>query len=149
MDHGVLAVPQWSPLQNNRALPQVWAAYNGALDTLAAAGQPRGDAGTKLRAVARAAALPLRVGSGADAMSLLCSSERVFADCIDWLEHGEPEQVGSTCTHRYTPHANPPALAIHYPCTHSCADALLRTRTKIISQTGRPSRVVAARGILR
>jgi gamma-glutamylcyclotransferase (GGCT)/AIG2-like uncharacterized protein YtfP len=35
----------------------------------------------------------LRVRSGKDALALLLSSERVFLDCIDWLKHGEPEQI--------------------------------------------------------
>jgi hypothetical protein len=39
----------------------------------------------------------LRVTSGKDAMSLLLTSERVFADMIDWLHYGEPEQVCQVC----------------------------------------------------
>lgn len=35
----------------------------------------------------------LRVTSGAEALSLILSSERVFVDLRDWLEFGEPEQV--------------------------------------------------------
>jgi len=35
----------------------------------------------------------LRVRSGADAMSLLLTSERVFSDMLDWLHFGEPEQL--------------------------------------------------------
>jgi len=35
----------------------------------------------------------LRVLTGAEAMSLLLSSERVFTDCHDWIMYGEPEQV--------------------------------------------------------
>ena len=44
-----------------------------------------------LRAVSRTTTLHVR--SGRDAMALLCSSERVFLDMIDWLKYGEPEQV--------------------------------------------------------
>jgi len=35
----------------------------------------------------------LRVLGGEDVMHLLLSSERVYADLIDWLEYGEPEQI--------------------------------------------------------
>jgi hypothetical protein len=35
----------------------------------------------------------LRVTSGADAIQLLLSSERVFTDLQDWLRWGEPEQI--------------------------------------------------------
>ena len=35
----------------------------------------------------------LKVTSSEDAMSLLLTSERVFADLHDWLEWGEPEQI--------------------------------------------------------
>ena len=33
------------------------------------------------------------VSSGKDTLALLLSSERVFLDCVDWLKHGEPEQI--------------------------------------------------------
>eukprot|EP00462_Mataza_sp_D1_P006260 CAMPEP_0175122826 /NCGR_PEP_ID=MMETSP0087-20121206/1919_1 /TAXON_ID=136419 /ORGANISM="Unknown Unknown, Strain D1" /LENGTH=540 /DNA_ID=CAMNT_0016404481 /DNA_START=30 /DNA_END=1650 /DNA_ORIENTATION=+ len=45
----------------------------------------------KLIAVARTPTL--KVDSGAAAMSLLLSSERVFTDVVDWLKYGEPEQI--------------------------------------------------------
>ena len=35
----------------------------------------------------------LRVRTGADAMALLLTSERVYSDLLDWLQYGEPEQV--------------------------------------------------------
>lgn len=35
----------------------------------------------------------LQVNSGAEVMSLLLTSERVYADMIDWLKFGEPEQI--------------------------------------------------------
>jgi len=35
----------------------------------------------------------MRVTSGEAAMSLLLTSERVFADLVDWLKFGEPEQI--------------------------------------------------------
>eukprot|EP01117_Protostelium_nocturnum_P014823 TRINITY_DN5682_c0_g1_i1.p1 TRINITY_DN5682_c0_g1~~TRINITY_DN5682_c0_g1_i1.p1 ORF type:complete len:514 (+),score=167.70 TRINITY_DN5682_c0_g1_i1:126-1667(+) len=49
------------------------------------------NANTKLRAVARVSWLG--VSNGKDAMSLLLTSERVFADLHDWIRWGEPEQV--------------------------------------------------------
>jgi hypothetical protein len=49
------------------------------------------DANTKMRAIGRVNYL--RVTSGAEAMSLLLTSERVFTDMHDWLLYGEPEQV--------------------------------------------------------
>eukprot|EP00698_Gefionella_okellyi_P004160 TRINITY_DN13882_c0_g1_i1.p1 TRINITY_DN13882_c0_g1~~TRINITY_DN13882_c0_g1_i1.p1 ORF type:complete len:628 (+),score=112.34 TRINITY_DN13882_c0_g1_i1:40-1884(+) len=64
--------------------------YATALDALLAAGNPL-DANTKLRAIAKCHWL--KVTSAPQAMSLLLSSERVFADMRDWLEYGEPEQV--------------------------------------------------------
>ena len=35
----------------------------------------------------------LKVITGADVMSLLLTSERVYADMIDWIKFGEPEQI--------------------------------------------------------
>lgn len=35
----------------------------------------------------------MRVSNGAEAMSLLLTSERVFSDCLDWLEYGEPVMI--------------------------------------------------------
>eukprot|EP01113_Clastostelium_recurvatum_P000566 TRINITY_DN10257_c0_g1_i3.p1 TRINITY_DN10257_c0_g1~~TRINITY_DN10257_c0_g1_i3.p1 ORF type:complete len:566 (+),score=106.24 TRINITY_DN10257_c0_g1_i3:1-1698(+) len=49
------------------------------------------EANTKLRAIARVSALC--VSSGAHAMSLLLTSERVFTDLHDWIRWGEPEQI--------------------------------------------------------
>ena len=46
---------------------------------------------TKLVAATRTSTL--RVRSGKDTLALLLSSERVFLDCVDWLKHGEPEQI--------------------------------------------------------
>ena len=54
-------------------------------------GLPAGDANTKLNAVARVQWLSVR--TGADAMCLLLTSERVFSDLHDWIRYGEPEQV--------------------------------------------------------
>lgn len=47
----------------------------------------------------------LRVSCGAEAMSLLLSSERVFTDCHDWIKYGEPEQVrrGQEVRQQYQP----------------------------------------------
>lgn len=70
----------------------VWREYTRCVDALVANGAPRNDAHTKLRAIGRVNG-HFRVASGGDAMSLLCSSERVFTDLNDWMRHGEPEQV--------------------------------------------------------
>ena len=35
----------------------------------------------------------LRVTNGSEAMSLLLTSERVFSDCLDWLQYGEPVMI--------------------------------------------------------
>lgn len=35
----------------------------------------------------------LKVQSGSEVMSLLLTSERVYADMIDWIKYGEPEQI--------------------------------------------------------
>eukprot|EP00727_Mastigamoeba_balamuthi_P005279 m51a1_g1475 hypothetical protein (514) ;mRNA; r:266698-268435 len=65
-------------------------AYAAELERLLRSGAPAG-ANTKLRAVARVGWL--RVRSGEEAMSLLLTSERAYADLRDWLEFGEPEQL--------------------------------------------------------
>eukprot|EP01087_Luapelamoeba_hula_P011320 TRINITY_DN3064_c0_g1_i1.p1 TRINITY_DN3064_c0_g1~~TRINITY_DN3064_c0_g1_i1.p1 ORF type:complete len:541 (+),score=79.64 TRINITY_DN3064_c0_g1_i1:40-1662(+) len=65
--------------------------YAAQLDKLVAAGAEL-TANTKMRAVANMPSW-LRVRSGAEAMSLLLTSERVFADMHDWLKWGEPEQI--------------------------------------------------------
>jgi hypothetical protein len=46
---------------------------------------------TKMMAIARTSWL--KVDTGADVMSLLLTSERVYADMIDWIRYGEPEQI--------------------------------------------------------
>ncbi len=45
----------------------------------------------KLQAIARIN--PLRVTSGQDILQLLLTSERVYADMLDWTKYGEPEQI--------------------------------------------------------
>ena len=72
---------------------QVRATYAEELRQLRESGAPD-DANTRLRAVSRVNCT-LRVRSGAEAMSLLLTSERVFTDLHDWLKWGEPEQVPS------------------------------------------------------
>ena len=57
--------------------------YNAELKKLLDAGETM-CANTKLRAIARTSWL--QVNTGADAMSLLLTSERVFADLHDWIE---------------------------------------------------------------
>jgi gamma-glutamylcyclotransferase (GGCT)/AIG2-like uncharacterized protein YtfP len=70
--------------------PQVMKKYKQDVKELLEQGAPD-DANTKLRAIARSNYL--RVCSGAEAMSLLSTSERVFTDLHDWIRYGEPEQV--------------------------------------------------------
>jgi hypothetical protein len=47
----------------------------------------------KMVAIGRSTPSWLKVKSGEEAMNLLLTSERVYADMIDWLNFGEPEQV--------------------------------------------------------
>jgi gamma-glutamylcyclotransferase (GGCT)/AIG2-like uncharacterized protein YtfP len=70
--------------------PQVMRKYRQDLQQLLDQGAPN-TANTKLRAIARNTYL--QVHNGAEAMSLLLSSERVFTDLHDWIRYGEPEQV--------------------------------------------------------
>ena len=53
----------------------------------------------KMIAIARTPLL--NVSSGADAMSLLLTSERVYSDLLDWTRFGEPEQI---CLREWNPH---------------------------------------------
>jgi len=70
----------------------VWAGYQATLQKIVEEeGQPL-DGNTRVAAIARAPSY-LRVRSGADAMSLILTSERVFSDMLDWLKFGEPEQI--------------------------------------------------------
>ena len=64
--------------------------YSEVLAQLLEQGLPE-TANTKAMAVARTHWL--KITNGAEAMSLLLSSERVFIDLRDWLEFGEPEQI--------------------------------------------------------
>jgi gamma-glutamylcyclotransferase (GGCT)/AIG2-like uncharacterized protein YtfP len=48
-------------------------------------------ANLKMNAIAKVSWL--RVNNGQDALSLLLSSERTYAEMIDWLKYGEPEQL--------------------------------------------------------
>ena len=54
-------------------------------------GLPADDPNTALNAIARVSWL--RVSTGAEAMSLLLTSERVYSDMHDWIRYGEPEQL--------------------------------------------------------
>lgn len=51
------------------------------------------DLPASLRMLASTKVEVLRCRSGAEVMNLLLTSERVYADMIDWLNYGEPEQV--------------------------------------------------------
>ncbi len=49
------------------------------------------NANTKMIAISRIQYM--KISTGAEAMSLLLTSERVMAEMIDWLKYGEPEQL--------------------------------------------------------
>ncbi|PRP85353.1 hypothetical protein PROFUN_07061 [Planoprotostelium fungivorum] len=68
-----------------------WQSYQHALRDLIQHGEPL-TANTKLRAIAQVNDV-LKVDSGREVMSLLLTSERVFADLHDWCRWGEPEQI--------------------------------------------------------
>jgi len=69
---------------------QVRDKYQHELQQLLDQGCPK-SANTRLRAIGKVNWM--KVDSGAAAMSLLLTSERVFADLHDWLKYGEPEQI--------------------------------------------------------
>lgn len=77
---------------------EVWREYQGALEELRAsqtaaeaAANETDDGNLKMQAIGKVNFL--RVRNGAEAMSLLLTSERVFSDCHDWLEYGEPVMI--------------------------------------------------------
>mmetsp|Transcript_16301 Transcript_16301/g.24567 ORF Transcript_16301/g.24567 Transcript_16301/m.24567 type:complete len:588 (-) Transcript_16301:62-1825(-) len=74
------------PLHREHVLPE----YESHLESLVKSGMELSST-TKMMAIARTSWL--KVHSGAAVMSLLLTSERVYADIIDWLRFGEPEQV--------------------------------------------------------
>lgn len=57
-----------------------------------------GEEEAKMLAIAKTPLLHVRCG--ADVMSLLLTSERVYSDMIDWIKFGEPEQI---CLREYDP----------------------------------------------
>lgn len=78
----------------------VWEEYQALLSSAAAASGPEQAIGPpsdlqlaniKMNIIAKITWL--RVRTGRDAMSLLLTSERVFADMVDWMRFGEPEQL--------------------------------------------------------
>lgn len=72
---------------------EIWTNYQTMLKKIVEEEPNQDDDGNlRVSAVARTGSW-LRVRSGADAMSLLLTSERVFSDMIDWLHYGEPEQL--------------------------------------------------------
>jgi hypothetical protein len=73
------------PLDKERVLKQ----YEENLERVSSCGYDLTT--TKMMAIARTS--HLKVFSGAEVMSLLLTSERVYADMIDWIKYGEPEQV--------------------------------------------------------
>lgn len=77
---------------DERIRAAVWDSYQSSLTQLVEKEHQPLDGNTRLAAVSRTRPW-LRVRTGAEAMSLLLTSERVFADMRDWLEYGEPEQI--------------------------------------------------------
>lgn len=85
-----------------RERERVWKNYQEALETLR---QARKNSTSVSRTVEddqdgnlRVAAIShteswLHIHTGAQAMAVLLTSERVFSDLLDWLHYGEPEQV--------------------------------------------------------
>lgn len=75
---------------------QIWAQYQAMLQKLKeeepSAQEDDDDGNLRVVAISHIDSW-LRVQTGADAMSLLLTSERVFSDMLDWLNHGEPEQL--------------------------------------------------------
>lgn len=74
----------------------IWESYLEALQKVQQRQvHPEDDDDTGNTRVAAISTTPsyLRVRTGADAMSLLLTSERVFTDMRDWLSYGEPEQL--------------------------------------------------------
>ncbi|CAB9505654.1 AIG2-like family [Seminavis robusta] len=72
---------------------KIWASYQSTLQTMSQAEQiPVTDDNLRVAAIAKTESW-MKVHSGAHAMSLLLTSERVFSDMIDWLHYGEPEQL--------------------------------------------------------
>lgn len=73
---------------------RIWREYEDILSKLIPADRQLSDlelANVKMNAVAKVSWL--HVYDGKDAMSLLLTSERVYAEMIDWLRFGEPEQL--------------------------------------------------------
>ena len=71
----------------------IWANYQATLSRMAAEeGISEDNDNVRVAAIARTDSW-LKVTSGAEAMSLLLTSERVFSDMLDWIQYGEPEQL--------------------------------------------------------
>lgn len=64
------------------------------VDTATTEGASVNELEQKMLAAARVGVM--RCHTGADVMSLLLSSERVYSDMLDWLWYGEPEQVSGS-----------------------------------------------------
>lgn len=66
--------------------------YAAALDAVTSESKSEAPSDSdRMRAVGRVALL--KVTSGADVLSLMLSSERVYSDMLDWAWYGEPEQI--------------------------------------------------------
>jgi hypothetical protein len=83
------------PFNRNEILQK----YNDALYIIQNSPNPEiyiNDSNQKMNAISQISWL--KVDCAKDAMSLLLTSERVYADMIDWIKFGEPEQL---CFRRY------------------------------------------------
>lgn len=70
---------------------KIWNSYMQHLSEINSSDPEQPGLFNKLRAIARTSWM--HVESGAEAMALLLSSERVYSDMIDWIKYGEPEQI--------------------------------------------------------
>lgn len=75
---------------------KIWSNYQATLQRMKMEentdGHEEDDGNLRVAAIAHTDSW-LRVRTGAEAMSLLLTSERVFSDMLDWLQYGEPEQL--------------------------------------------------------
>lgn len=67
-----------------------WQKYESELQKLIEEGY---DATPNTKMIAISRVQYMKVHNGSEAMSLLLTSERVYAEMVDWLKYGEPEQI--------------------------------------------------------
>lgn len=74
-------------------MSQVYKEYQKHLEDILPGFSPGDTVDIKAKMTAIARTSWLKVRSGADVLSLLLTSERVYADMLDWERFGEPEQI--------------------------------------------------------